>query len=160
MKAVGQRGGRADREPIVPRSLGGTDLLEAEGYFTRIALGLVTTIPEVMVPSQFFRRAQAPSQPEMALMCAVLEDAVRVWRKYHTQKHPKARFLAHEAREWMESQDRRSPFAFLNICAAVGFDPQAVLGAVFRGHLRPTPKRTVSSHPSGRGHIVAVGSTA
>ena len=155
VRTAGQRGGRTDNQAVVPRSLGGTDLLEAEGYFTRIARALVEMDPLCIMPSQFFRVQDSPSQPELALMCAVLEDAVRVWRKYHGRKHPQARFLAHEAREWMESDDRRSPFAFLNICAAIGFDPEAVRGAVITAVL---PKRRLTSHPGGLGkHIVAIG---
>jgi len=53
---------------------------------------------------------------ERALMCAVLTDAIRCLSEWRRQPGPAA-----EAWRWVMSRDREWPFAFENLCDALGF---------------------------------------
>jgi hypothetical protein len=79
--------------------------------------------PGVLVVPSPQARAQ---QPERRLMLAVLESAIADWLvRRDTQAAPR-----HEARitveedlaGWFASGDRRWPYSFENICAALGLD--------------------------------------
>jgi len=54
---------------------------------------------------------------------ALLEDAVHCFKKYRFAKAPSARELYLEAREWFESDDRKWPFSFENVCMILGIEP-------------------------------------
>jgi len=57
--------------------------------------------------------------PEVELQVALLEQAVEDLRR------PKRR-IRHEAILWVENEDENWPFSFLNVCARLGLDPEAV----------------------------------
>jgi hypothetical protein len=84
--------------------------------------------PETILPTQFFDRFQidASLQPEKRLMLAVLEDAVGTFQKYAIATGRRARRLFLEADEWFGSEDTSWPYAFLNICQALGLEPAYV----------------------------------
>ena len=72
-----------------------------------------------VLPEQFFG-ARAPVHPRSGaadLLRAVLEDALYCVR---------IPGLAQEAAAWFFSEDERWPFAFVNVCGALGLDPAAV----------------------------------
>ncbi len=81
--------------------------------------------PETILPSQFFERVQidASLQPEKRLMLAVLEDAVGTFQKCAGATGRRARRLFAEAEEWFASDDAEWPYAFANICQALGLEP-------------------------------------
>lgn len=58
----------------------------------------------------------------MALMKAVLHDAVLCYlgRAKRRRLHP--RILAREAERWIRSEEWESPFSFNNVCEALGLD--------------------------------------
>jgi hypothetical protein len=74
--------------------------------------------------------------PEMKLMYAVLEDAVDRCRKRWTTKKNDQR-LAREAEAWVFSDSLDWPFSFLNICAALGIDPDYLRRGLRRWHRQP-----------------------
>jgi hypothetical protein len=59
----------------------------------------------------------------LALMQAVLEDAILCLRHQDKASRPRARRLAREAAEWLCSDDEAWPFSYRNVCAALGIEP-------------------------------------
>jgi hypothetical protein len=90
--------------------------------------------PETVLPSQFFERFQidATLQPEKRLMLAVLEDAVGTFQKNATAPGRRGRRLFAEAEEWFTSSENEWPFAFENICEALGLEPGYVRSGLRR----------------------------
>jgi hypothetical protein len=64
--------------------------------------------------------------PEIGLMQAVLEDAINCFQRRSSKKAQNAQRLAREAEEWLLSNDLDWPFSFLNICSALGLDPDYI----------------------------------
>lgn len=81
--------------------------------------------PDVMLPVQYFTllRKQAPQGPEYQLVIAMLQDAVECVQKYCFAGDENARALYHDAREWIESDDRKWPFSFENVCGILSLNP-------------------------------------
>jgi len=90
--------------------------------------------PETVLPSQFFDRLQidASLQPEKRLMLAVLEDAVGTFQKYVNQRSRHGRRLFGEAEEWFASTAADWPFAFVNVCQALGLDADYLRAGLWR----------------------------
>lgn len=74
--------------------------------------------PEVILPEQLARRPL--DTPERRLMLAVLEDALVVFQKY--QRMDQRSGLLAEVESWFASDDTGWPFAFVNVCDALGID--------------------------------------
>jgi len=72
------------------------------------------------------RSSLAARQPEAALMCAVLEDAVDCFQKQFVCATRRAKRLGEEAEEWLFSDDSRWAFSFLSICTALDLGPQYI----------------------------------
>lgn len=87
------------------------------------------TLPlAAVLPEQFYH---APTlthavHGEIALMRAVLEDAVNCFQRQPTASGKRAQRLAREAEDWFFSDDANWPFSFLNICAALDIDPDYI----------------------------------
>jgi hypothetical protein len=82
--------------------------------------------PEILLPAQLPQRRA--SQPELRLYAAVLGTAVddlrlRAVTDPHRQQHET---LAAAARAWIGSDSRAWPFAFRNVCCALGLEPSRV----------------------------------
>jgi hypothetical protein len=90
--------------------------------------------PETVLPSQFFERVKidASLQPEKRLMLAVLEDAVGTFQKHATAPGRRGRRLFTEAEEWFSSEDAEWPFAFVNVCQALGLEPHYLRAGLYR----------------------------
>lgn len=84
--------------------------------------------PDVLLPTQFFATFQRERriERERLLMLAVLEDAVECYRRYAHARHPQARRLFEEAREWLDSADRSDLFTFETICDSLEIDADHV----------------------------------
>ena len=74
--------------------------------------------PEVILPDQLARRPI--DTPERRLMLAVLEDALVVFQKYERMDQRSG--LVAEVDDWFASDDTGWPFAFVNVCDALGID--------------------------------------
>lgn len=96
--------------------------------------------PAFILPAQWARSLPFGGRVhgELALMRAVLDDAIRCFQQPRGRKAVR---LAHEAERWLFSDQTRWPFAFLNICAALGLD-----AAYLRRGLRRWQQRPVSVH--------------
>ena len=78
---------------------------------------------DIPIPEQHFDQFHEPSQiqPEKRLMFAVLLDAVECFQKYAGHE---ANRLFKDTDEWIFEDDPECPFSFINICEAVGMDPE------------------------------------
>ncbi|MFN8545305.1 MAG: hypothetical protein U0807_14010 [Candidatus Binatia bacterium] len=81
--------------------------------------------PDIMLPEQFFA---VPGDldallPEQRLMMAVMEDAVFGFQKHVHATRGEGYRLFQEAEAWIFSEDVTWPFAFLNLCDALGVNP-------------------------------------
>jgi hypothetical protein len=59
-------------------------------------------------------------------MYAVLEDALLCFQEKFAGMSYAQRCRAQEAARWFFSDDRHSPYSFVNICAWLGLDPQDI----------------------------------
>ena len=85
-------------------------------------------VPDTLLPSQFFASLQQKSRMdgERRLMIAVLEDGLNCFQKHMEATDPKARQLFLDAEEWIMSADQSWFFSFVNVCEALGLDPEYV----------------------------------
>jgi hypothetical protein len=83
-------------------------------------------VPEGLLPVQFVELLQRPAErtPELRLMVAVLEDALRTFCGCARSPGRRNRRLSQEAADWFASSDTSWPFAFENICDALGLEPE------------------------------------
>lgn len=79
---------------------------------------------------------------ERRLLLAVLEDAVKTYRKHRHAKTPQGRALFEEERDWFDGIPGK--FSFTEVCAYLGFEPDYIR----RGIDLPGPLRLVR-HGSG-----------
>jgi len=89
---------------------------------------------EHLLPSQFTERLQCSSErtPELKLMGAVLEDAIRCFCQCAGSPGVRSQKLFRETAEWFESHDVSWPFAFENICEALALEPDWIRGLLNR----------------------------
>ena len=80
---------------------------------------------EHLLPVQFTELLQRPSgrTPELRLMAAVLEDAIRSFCQCAGSRGVRSQRLFRETAEWFASHDVSWPFAFENICDALVVEP-------------------------------------
>lgn len=81
--------------------------------------------PDVLVDRQFFYtyRMKHPSEPERALLFAVLSDAIETFRKFAFSKSARGQRLFRQAREWLWAEEPDYIFSCENICELMGLDP-------------------------------------
>lgn len=75
------------------------------------------------------------NSPELRLVLAVFEDAVRAAIRRPTGRSRRAQREYLEAWAWVQGTDRAWPFAFPNVCDLLGLDPDAVRQQLLRGHV-------------------------
>lgn len=89
---------------------------------------------------------------EKRLMLAVLEDAVTCFTKYRRARDRKKRRPFDEAREWVLERESDWPFAFDNICDALGLDSdylrQGLLGDEWKTAQKDS--KTARTAPEGK----------
>ena len=88
---------------------------------------------DILVPAQWSTPRPALPESERRLRAAILEDALRYYRDYRGSSDRRARAIHEDAVEWFASTDRSEPFAFENVCDALGLDANAI-----RRGLRPS----------------------
>ncbi len=94
---------------------------------------------DVLLPEQFFepRVSMRAIRPEVALMQAVLEEAMTCLQGNFGLLGRRGRRLAQEAEAWFRSEDTHWPFAFLSICDVLALEPTAVRKALLRRQYDP-----------------------
>ena len=107
--------------------------------------------PAAVLPEQFHGSSghTDSSQGTLALMRAVLEDAVHCFQKSQGVETSR---LAKDAEQWLFADDQHWPFSFINICAVLGLDAEYIRLGLQRWRQTPPvdpPKkrrRTVLPH--------------
>ena len=99
-----------------------------------------------VLPAQFHNAPvnATASSGEVALMRAVLEDAIECFQKQAFKSDRRTQRLAREAEEWLCKDDQQWPFSFLNICNVLGIDPDYIrrgLKQFRQQHLSPETQR-------------------
>lgn len=123
------------REPLLP--------VPHAALEDAVKVGSIELLPDAVLPEQFYGppRGAACSQSELALRRAVLDDAITCYQKQfvpHTQREWR---LAHEAEEWLFSDDDRWPFSFVNICRALDLEPEYLRWRLKQWRQRPPAAR-------------------
>ena len=91
-------------------------------------------VPDQILPVQFADLLQGTSErtPELRLMAAVLEDAIRTFCRYPGSRRRRGRRLFQETAEWFDSPDTSWTFAFENVCDVLGLEPGWIRGLLRR----------------------------
>jgi hypothetical protein len=71
-------------------------------------------------------------EPEMALMLAVLEEAINCFQRYVLAQGGKGKRLFREAEQWIMEKDNEWLFSFENVCEALGLSPGFVRSGLLR----------------------------
>ena len=74
---------------------------------------------------------------EYELLCAILEDAICCFQRGFQDGKRRTQRLAHEAEEWLFTNDTTWPFSFANVCTVLGIDAE---------HLRDGLRRRQQHH--------------
>jgi hypothetical protein len=77
-------------------------------------------LPEQLFPPAHFKTGR---RGEVALLYAVLEDAIFCLRKGKREKGRNYVRTAQEAEAWLFSDNDEWPFSFVNVCQHLGLDP-------------------------------------
>jgi len=80
---------------------------------------------DLMVPAQFFRPKKSP-RGERALMAAVLEDAMRVYRREAARHFARTPRVLLEVQRWFASRSKAAVFAFERICEELDIDAEYI----------------------------------
>ena len=73
-------------------------------------------------------------RPEVALMRAVLEDAIACFHKQFVSSGRQITRQAREAEAWLFANDHRWPFSFIHICAVLGLNADYLRRGLQRWH--------------------------
>ena len=92
------------------------------------------TQPAILLPCQYAAASAPRLVFELALVAAILEDALRSLSRRDPSGPRRREFR--EARGWLLDDDRTWPFAFRNVCDLIGLDASA-LRERFRERLEP-----------------------
>ena len=81
--------------------------------------------PDILVDRQFFHayRTKHTSEPERALLLAVLSEAIETFRKFAFSKSARGQSLFRQAKEWLWDKEPDYFFSCKNICEVMGLDP-------------------------------------
>ncbi|MBM4256340.1 MAG: hypothetical protein FJ147_10620 [Deltaproteobacteria bacterium] len=86
--------------------------------------------PDVLLPEQVRALQGKRLTSEQRLLYAVLEEAVHSFRTYVWAGRPREKQIFRDAEEWFESADTSWFFSFINVCDALGLDPDYVRRAM------------------------------
>ena len=101
-------------------------------------------VPDAALPSQFDEiwHKTRSINPERALALAVMWEAVLDLDKYRFATRRRQQRLYWEAYEWVTSNERAWPFAFVNLCDALGLTVEPVRRQLL-GEMLPAPAAEV-----------------
>src|SRR5581483_4060241 len=87
--------------------------------------------PQTILPVQF--HAPRATGQARRLLLAILEDALRIHRKYGRVPGARRRRLVAETERWLFSDDTSWPFSLVNVCHALGIDVAWLRAELRRG---------------------------
>ena len=91
---------------------------------------------DILLPRQFFQPADRAHKMrgEVALLYAMLDDAVLCLQKGQLSRRHRAQRLAADAELWFFTDDYLSPFSFVNVCSLLGLDPAYLRSGLRQWH--------------------------
>ena len=113
----------------------------------------------LILPSQFadLGRSEAARSPELQLVGAILDEALRTLLHYANRTGRRAQRLFQESEEWFFVDETTWPFSFLNVCSLLDLDPDYVRLGLRRmlergknGRATRLPRRHVIRRGSGK----------
>jgi hypothetical protein len=93
-----------------------------------------TATADIVLPEQYFTARSALAEPERRLRLAILEDALRYYQQNAGAVGRRGRALYEDAADWFASPDRSEPFAFENVCDALGLDAHYIRRCLRQWH--------------------------
>jgi hypothetical protein len=118
--------------------------------------------PAPVLPEQFYVCATGSSHPTSgvrALLWAMLEDAIVCMQQQALTPSRRHQRLAREAEQWIFADNTTWVFSFLNVCAALGLEPEYLRTKLTQWRQRWTrpasPKRVVGEPSSVAFQIAA-----
>jgi hypothetical protein len=85
-----------------------------------------------LAPEAEGSKIRACCEPERNLLLAVLTDAILHYRALATTPEGTRRRELAESERWILSNERDWPFSFLNVCEALGIEPQPLRRGLVR----------------------------
>jgi hypothetical protein len=81
-----------------------------------------------ILPDHYFllRSRLATQSSEIALQCAVLEDAVDCFQLQFESRGRRAKRLSQRSWKWFFADEPEWIFSFVHICATLGLDPEQI----------------------------------
>lgn len=80
--------------------------------------------PDTVTPWQYLKTLRRLElNPEMALVLAILEDAVHDFQKNIFARYPKDRALYRDAEDWFMDDSNWGIFSFVNVCEVLELSP-------------------------------------
>lgn len=79
--------------------------------------------PGNLTKRKYLSRSNSVDPPELRLIIAILEDAIRCFRTRLFLRGRYNRQPVSEAESWIMSTDAARPFSFEHVCEVVGIDP-------------------------------------
>jgi hypothetical protein len=98
------------------------DSLDTQGILAALS------IPDMVLQARYLEnvRRKIILEPEMRLMCAMLEDAINCFQTCSgIQRGPQKR-LFNDAEEWIMATDHDWIFSFVNVCENLGLSPEYI----------------------------------
>ena len=95
-------------------------------------------------PASFLSRRRADCV-EKILAASVLCQAVEDLHKFHCARHKVGQMLYQEVSNWINSNDRSSPYSFLNLCKALDLSPDQLRGELLSESSATVHTRTNNS---------------
>lgn len=83
-------------------------------------------------PASFLSRTRADCVEKM-LAASILCNAVEDLQKFQCARHKVGQMLYQEVSHWITSNDRSSPYSFLNLCKALDLSPGRLRGELLAG---------------------------
>jgi hypothetical protein len=96
-----------------------------------------------------FRRSEY-LEPEKALLLALLEDAIHCYRKFAAARNRSGRQQFREAEAWLMGGGDGWVFAYENVCALLGLDPEYVRRGVRQSIAQPAAENRPHRHARHR----------
>ena len=91
----------------------------------------IDLVPDAVMPVQYF--CGYAKTGEQRLMWAILDDALDQLQKGKLASGTlKGQEMAEEVEDWIAKDDHSWPCSFINICAAIGLDPDYIRQGVLR----------------------------
>jgi hypothetical protein len=101
--------------------------VQAKSKYAVFQDDLLGSLPDVLLPSQFFEAAGAQTfSSEQRLMLAVLTDAINIMGEYRVSPNHLKRDAFDEASAWVFGNGMTGPMSFDHVCDALGVNAEAL----------------------------------